>query len=414
MYVNEEPSTDISGLREVELDIHLQLDQPLSVTLKPAGQRAGIEFNVPSLQKNVSVATFLDGMPFKIQIPCDYQGPIQIMRQGSQVIEFKVAALGATSDTCEPVKFTLHAPKPRGDDFVRAWLESNKTAPYVAQDATRVAESARTQWIRQYVEPMHSSQEAYIHAASAPPITLIEGKNDINLMGDSAREWFMKQVYGTDLPEIAQGIYKSKDLLKDFEARFYLKKKGGRYYIIFRGKPSLRRHLTGTRYRISHPKVVSLTGGAPSFSSLNPVSINNLKGSAFTLFFVGVMDVAEWVSQENDELDSLAELLGQIGMDSAKILLGTAISAGIVAAAVGLAALAGVTAPVWAVVFGAIAVGVVVGAGLDWVDEELGITRSVKGTLDREYQKFIYIFQRGIIDTERWLKSGYGRFPVMR
>jgi hypothetical protein len=260
----------------------------------------------------------------------------------------------------------------------------------------------------------------FVHRAQGVP-PLREGAHNLNNLNDQQRGWFMRQVYGTELPDAVKGVYTSRQLLRDFNARFYLKRgTDGVFYVVFRGLAGLRRHLTSTRYRIENPKIVSLTGSGGA-TTVRAGAVQGLRSMAtapslVTLAFIGVMDVAEWMQDGNRPF---TDLLVDLGLDVIKATVGAAIASGIMAGLVGL--VAGVTIPLVAAVAGGIILGLAIGLVIDQVDNRLGVGDTLKRWLrqgaddvHRGYDNFIYELRHGLSDLERWMMTGGGRVPLGR
>jgi len=183
--------------------------------------------------------------------------------------------------------------------------------------------------------------------------------------------WSIKRGISTSATT-GRTLWNHRRILHDFgfKGKFYIKTVKGKQYVIFRGYSGLRKWYTGTRYRATNPKVVNL-GSVGKLKS-------GLKGNAVTILIVGAIDVVEWMldDSENKQVEDLCVTLG---MDILKTVIGSIITAGIVAAVLGaVVLLAGCTAPVWAVIIGGAFLSVGVGSALDIIDNKIGVTNYLK------------------------------------
>ena len=161
-----------------------------------------------------------------------------------------------------------------------------------------------------------------------------------------------------------------KDLRRSF-GRVYYKTYNGAQYIIFKGYAGLRSILTGTRYGVKNPKIVSMGIGPHGARA----SIR--QGGILSVVLLTAVNVIDYVL--TDEM-TLADLIGQMASDVVKV--GIATGASIAAAtAVGTA---GVIA---SVAVGPLIAAVVVGVGvalvLDHIDNRFQLTEKLKDYLNR-------------------------------
>ncbi len=159
-------------------------------------------------------------------------------------------------------------------------------------------------------------------------------------------------------------LWNHRQVLKDFgfKGKFYIKTVKGKEYVVFRGYSGLRKWYTGSRYRVTNPKVINLSAAGKLKSGL--------KGNAVTILIVGAIDIAEWILSE-DEDKQFEDLCVTLGMDALKVVIGSVVTAGI--AALALLFIASTT-PVWLVIGGTIVLSVFVGFGLDLIDSKIGST----------------------------------------
>jgi hypothetical protein len=160
-------------------------------------------------------------------------------------------------------------------------------------------------------------------------------------------------------------------ILQDFgfKGKFYIKTTNGKQYIIFKGYAGLRKWMTGTRYAATNPRVFN-------FSAAGKIK-TAMEGNEVTIIIVGAIDIVLWMTDKSNE-KQFSDLCIEIGMDVLKLVVNSLITAGITAAILaGIAALS-ITAPVWAVVVGAIVIGVGIGFLINWIDQKTGATEYVK------------------------------------
>jgi len=144
-----------------------------------------------------------------------------------------------------------------------------------------------------------------------------------------------------------------------------LKKYAGKQYIIFKGIPGARKVLRGTRYLTANPKVVRMAVGPKGV-------IKSVKGG-FVLTVILSVGIEIYDYFINDAT-TLSQLLGTVTSDLIKIGLST-IAAAVAGLAVGSAAVIGTVAA--APLIAAIAVGVVTGMMLNYIDKKLGATAAL-------------------------------------
>lgn len=145
----------------------------------------------------------------------------------------------------------------------------------------------------------------------------------------------------------------------------------GRAHIIFKGRAGARQFLTGTRYGLTHPKIISLkmtTAG---------MKVAARDALIFGIIFCTVIDVVDYFTNDRATLGSL---FGTIGMDIAKCLIATGAA---FAVGVGVAAVMGTAVVAIGPVVAALAVGVGVSLALDWIDGRLGLTKKLGELCDK-------------------------------
>jgi hypothetical protein len=149
----------------------------------------------------------------------------------------------------------------------------------------------------------------------------------------------------------------------------------GHVLVIFKGWPRGRKLITGTRYRVDHPKMIELQIGKPGIRAA-------AKDSArFGLWLVVVADVADYIMRDNATLGSL---LGALTVDIPGVMLASAIGAA--AGSMTAGATTGVLAVVGSFALGpllvAFVVGAVVGLTLMAIDNRYGLTDKLAKAYD--------------------------------
>ena len=146
----------------------------------------------------------------------------------------------------------------------------------------------------------------------------------------------------------------------------------GRRFIVFNGKPALRKYLRSSYYALKNPKILKMGVGQAAMK-------NMARGSVlFTLIVSPITRGLEWLFKENQA--ALETVLAQISTDIVKgvIAAGTAYFTGLLAPTlIGGATVA--VAPLAAGIGAAIAVGF----GLDYLDRRWGITEALAEALSQ-------------------------------
>ncbi len=149
-------------------------------------------------------------------------------------------------------------------------------------------------------------------------------------------------------------------------ARAYIKKYGGKPYIILKGHAGLRTILTGTKYGIKNPKVISMgLGKAGAVAAAK-------QGGILTVVILSTYRVVDFFLTDQS---TLSQLIGTLATDVVKVGIATAASIG---AAVVMGGFTLAVGPILAVV----AVGFGVSMLLECADNSLGITKRVIAGLD--------------------------------
>lgn len=156
--------------------------------------------------------------------------------------------------------------------------------------------------------------------------------------------------------------------LGGFTTKAYVKTYNGRPHIILKGRPGLRKILTGTKYGIQNPKVITMGLGKAG-------AIHAAKsGGILSIVLISAYKVADYFLTDGA---TLTQLVGSLATDIVKVGLATGAS---------IAAASAVVAMGFTVAIGPIAAVVLVGVGtsmaLSALDEYYGITDRVIAGLD--------------------------------
>jgi len=148
----------------------------------------------------------------------------------------------------------------------------------------------------------------------------------------------------------------------------YIKTYAGKPHIILKGYPGLRNVLTGTRYGIAHPKVITMGLGKTA------VTTAVKSGGLLTVFLLTGYRIVDYFLTDQF---TLSQLIGRLATDVVKV--GVTVGASIAFASI----IAGSTL---ALAIGPLVVAIVIGLavsfGLTWIDDYYGITDSVVAGLD--------------------------------
>jgi hypothetical protein len=156
--------------------------------------------------------------------------------------------------------------------------------------------------------------------------------------------------------------------LGSFGSQAYVKNYNGKVHIILKGRPGLRKVLTGTKYGIANPKVVTM--GLGKVGAVNAAKY----GGIISIVLITAFRVIDFFMTDTMTLN---QLVGTLATDIVKIGIATGASIAAASAVVGF----GVTlaiGPILAVVV----VGVAFNYGLNELDKKYNITDRVVAGLD--------------------------------
>ncbi|VAW86539.1 hypothetical protein MNBD_GAMMA17-2278 [hydrothermal vent metagenome] len=156
--------------------------------------------------------------------------------------------------------------------------------------------------------------------------------------------------------------------LGGFATTAYVKTYGGKPHIILKGHPGLRKVLTGTKYGIKNPKVITMGLGKAG-------AIHAAKsGGILSVVLLSVYRVADYFLTDNA---TLSQLIGSLATDIVKVGIATGASIAAASAVIGL----GITIAVGPII-AVVAVGVLTSMVLGEIDNHYGITDRVISGLD--------------------------------
>lgn len=156
--------------------------------------------------------------------------------------------------------------------------------------------------------------------------------------------------------------------LGSFGAQAYIKHYNGNAHIILKGRPGLRKFLTGTKYGIANPKVVTM--GLGKVGAVNAAK----SGGIISIVLITGFRVVDYFMSDTVTLN---QLVGTLATDVVKIGIATGASIAAASAVVGF----GVTIAIGPIV-AVVVVGLAFNYGLNQLDIKYGITDRVIAGLD--------------------------------
>ena len=170
-------------------------------------------------------------------------------------------------------------------------------------------------------------------------------------------------------------------------ARAYIKNYGGKPHIVLKGHAGLRTILTGTKYGIKNPKVVSM--GLGKVGAITAAK----QGGILTVVLLSAYRVIDYFLTDQA---TLSQLVGTLATDVVKVGIATAASIGAAIVAGGITTVA--VGPIVAVIL----VGVGVSMLLELADNKLGITDRVIAGLDEiraDTEKYLAQKKREVLNS---------------
>ncbi|MFO7787428.1 MAG: hypothetical protein R6W87_06570 [Halospina sp.] len=177
----------------------------------------------------------------------------------------------------------------------------------------------------------------------------------------------------------------------------------GRRFIVFNGKPELRKYLTGTRYTLKNPKIISMGVGKAAMKNLAKGSI------LFTLVASPATRTIEWLfANKQAELESV---VAGISTDIVKAVISTGLAyfAGSLVATLSAGAVIAV-APLSVSIMTA----VFVGYSLNILDQRFGITERLADGLAGRHVEWEQAIGKVRRDSTYFLETVPGQIEFMQ
>ena len=166
------------------------------------------------------------------------------------------------------------------------------------------------------------------------------------------------------------GIDDTLSLLRDAGTRFRYHTVNGKTYVILKGRPALRAVLRGTRYAASTLSTITKTREVATAvkSNFTPASLGK------TVLFIAPVEIYEAIRDDKSMGEFVAGMVVAIGSGVAAATISSAITSGLLTA-LGVSAAGG---PVGVVLGVGIAVAVLVGAGIAWLDQKYCVSEAAE------------------------------------
>jgi hypothetical protein len=200
------------------------------------------------------------------------------------------------------------------------------------------------------------------------------------------RNWIASQIVGLGAFYSDNGPWVKELWKKEFQMIKVIH--GGnsvQYYLVFKGDPALRRIFTASRYAVGDMQVLAFTAGIGARGKVGVAVAEGVKGALkkcglLAVLFTITLDVAEWL-KDYSEYDpvtgkskrDITDLIIKIGVNLGKVALNAAITTVLVGLFVG----AGIITGGVGLVVGSLVLGMLVGYGIDFVDNELGASSEI-------------------------------------
>lgn len=203
------------------------------------------------------------------------------------------------------------------------------------------------------------------------------------------RNWIFSQIVGLGAFYSDNGAWVRELWNKTFHVQKVFHAGIPSYYLVFRGDPAHRRIFSATRYAVGDMQVLALTAGIGAKGRAAAAAAGAVKGAMskcglLAVLFTITIDVAEWLKDYN-EFDPVtrkpkrdfADLLIKTGINLSKVALNAAITSTML----GLFVFAGIITGGVGLVVGSIVIGMVVGYGIDYVDNKLGVSSEINTSI---------------------------------
>ncbi len=187
---------------------------------------------------------------------------------------------------------------------------------------------------------------------------------------------------------------------------YRLIQRSGKSLIVFSGWPGLRRHLNAPVYGLTHPKVVKMGVGQAAAGSMLR------SGVMFTFILSPTIRTIEWLFI--DEKSTLEQVFARVSTDIVKGLISATAGyfAGAAITSIGVAATGAVIAI--APLGLAIGVAIVVGLGLDALDNRYGITERLSLALAQRFDEWKQASNQVRRESQHYFGNPRGQMEFMQ
>lgn len=204
---------------------------------------------------------------------------------------------------------------------------------------------------------------------------------------------------GTVLGKLAADMGRTGHIFQTYR----VVQKSGTKFVIFRGKPGLRRHLTAPRYKLKNPKVVSMGVGKAALGTMARGSI------LFTIIASPLTRGLEWLF--TDKQMALESVLAGVSTDIMKAVVATGAGyfAGLLVAVSSgsmMVAVAPLTVSIAAAIF--------VGYGLNQLDKQFGITEQLSDALAEHKLQWEQSIRKVSRDSSYYFSTVPGQLEFMQ
>ena len=211
----------------------------------------------------------------------------------------------------------------------------------------------------------------------------------INQLETQAKLWTGPVKDSLGSAKIAQTL--AKDFGSLWKARVYFTPGKTGDLVVVKGWPRAREVLTGTRYKVSNPKVMELQIGKPGIRAASKES------ARFGVILVVAVDMLEFARKHD-----LPKLLGSLTVDIPSVLLASAVGSWVGTFAAGTVVVGSFAFGPLLVAFG---VGVIAGYALYRLDEAFGITEKVTEVYKSALEELRQLWDRLGASAEQKMKA---------
>ncbi len=401
--------------RDVIFDV--QLFKGASYTIS-AEQGNFFDNNTHRLIPKGSSISFIDGQSAHVWVGREFKGALLLKANGKVLGRYEPNALDATRYDSDPLikpaplLVTLHAtqaPQRHTPMVAAQQVQYGQCTPAnpsgAAPQQLLMPDLQSAAWADPLQTMMPTTREdqavhivEVISNKEAPPEAVrffMQGGESVELDPNSVitRNWIISQLAGAQAYLIDNRAWAKELVGTTFRLQRVKHKTKVGYYIIFKGRPGLRRLMNASRYALENTKIVKMTAGAGSTRQAWGAA-KGAAGDAFKIFakeegklvfkaggvavlFTIGMDTAEWYQDysqtgaDGKPKKDFFDLLAKVGVDLVKAGLSAAIASVAVAAILSAAVFSLPALAVGAVVVGTIVVAIFVGYGLDYLDKKI-------------------------------------------